>query len=228
MSESKRAGEVELRTRRRGWAALVAVAALGLAEAAQGSPECPNGGNLLSNCGFESDATGWEFSSGDTFTRSGLETHTGLFSLEVDAVSNKVGSFALIETCVQNVSPNTPYEYGAWVKVVANELTAVGCSISILATGTSGTACGGSFQDETNLTFDPLDGTFQTLRQEFRTTASTEDISVGFGCRTEDGAIDFVAYFDDLFLIFDATVFADGFELRTGDTCEWSFQSGGC
>ena len=210
------------RPHRIAWALIAALLGAGAAEA---SPECPNAGNLFSNCGFETDDSGWDFSTGDSFLRVDTEAHSGTFSLEVDAAVGKSGGGALIEKCVEGGSPNTPYEYGFWFKIVGADLGLAGCQMSLRATAPGGFPCGGSYQGEVNLAFDGVvDGTFQTMRQEFFSNAGV-DFEVGFYCSHVE---DFFVYFDDLFIVFDSTVFADGFEARNGDTCEWSFASGGC
>lgn len=206
-----------------GWVLGLAMV-LGAPGTALASPECPNGGNLLPNCGFEVDDSGWDFSTGDTFIRSTLEAHTGLFSLEVDAEDFGVGHGALIEKCLEGGSPNTPYEYGFWFKMVGNNLESSSCQMSLRVTTDHEFPCAGSYQGEVNETFEGIvDGTFQTVRQEFLSNAGV-DFEMGFNCSHSE---DFVVYFDDLFVIFDDTVFADGFEDRDGDTCNWDDSVGG-
>jgi hypothetical protein len=206
---------------------LAVAAALGSAGPAAASPECPNAENLIDNCGFETDDSGWDFTTGDTFTRSGLETHTGLFSLEIDAEVFKAGSGALIETCLEGLDPDTPYALGGWFKLDGLDLSGVSCLISIRVTAAGGFPCGGSYVGEVNSgSLDFSDGDWQEGRVEIYSGAAV-DAEFGYFCGNESGPVDFLLYLDDLYLIFDTTVFADGFEDRDGDTCNWDASVGG-
>lgn len=189
------------------------------------SPECPNAENLVSNCGFETNTDGWDVVMGDSLTQD-ADAHTGSFSGLLDAETGTFVAGVNVETCIEDVGADKPYEFGAWAKLDYEGFPSFNCGTYVIEYGT-GSLCAGTEGGETT-TFSDLDtSTFTESRTELRTAATTEDVLLGVFCNNAD-LVDFLFFLDDVFFAVDHTVFADGFNLRDGDTCEWSFYSSDC
>ena len=203
------------------------LAALLFAAAAEASQECPNGGNLIPNCGFEvNDTTFWEPFNGVLATSTSF-AHTGLASGVIGAEEGSPGQFGNgIEACIEDVPPSTEFEYGVWALFTTKgSLTGVGCVVSIAEYDADG--CTGFTFNESNGSGGAGLEIFEEVRGQkgFTTGASPGSIGIGVGCGIGDAAEDFELYLDDFFLIPALTVFKNGFE--SGNNCDWSDRVGG-
>jgi hypothetical protein len=202
-----------------------------LASAADASLQCPNGGNLIPNCGFETaDTSFWTLNTAGSFVTSTSFAKDGLAS-GVASAQNTFGDTWLVslEACIEDVAPSTSYEYGAWVRAAntGSALLGVSCIVSVFEAAAAANPCGGSIIGESNGGGNaPFDAFEENVGSgSYVTGAGASDIGIGIGCSREvfDGSFDL--YIDDFYLIPTLTVFKNGF--ASGDTCEWDASVGG-
>jgi hypothetical protein len=220
---------------------LLCAALSSLSAPAAASDQCPNGGNLVSNCGIEApggisgDTSGWELLGGDELDNSSQFSHTGGFSAKIDAVDQGGGAsfFAGMETCVRGVQPGALYLFGAW-RHLTDAGSFVTCTVSVEELGAPAgdpapegdPACLGSTLDNYSQEIAPTNDTWQDVVSKFQAHESVLDIKLAVSCLVSTDAADFTVHLDDMFLIPLDVVFHDDFDFFT-DSCNWSASVGG-
>lgn len=210
--------------------------AVALAAPAVASDECPNGGNLVSNCGIEApggisgDLTGWELIAGDDFDPSSQFFHSGGFSADIDAALVGETYRATMRTCIRAVVPGEIYLFGAWRRLTG-ATASLTCTVALEERGASplegDPACLGSALAEYVTDLGPAEGSWELLLSKFVAHENVVDIAFALFCADETAeSADFQVNFDDAFLIPLGVVFLDDFEFFP-DSCAWSASVGG-
>ena len=170
--------------------------------------DCNYAGNLIPNCGFDNDQSGW-FITADTVTGETSDCTTGPRCVTADRF-DLVNSFEAMSACV-DVPPSTYFTFGGWLRRVSGTITQ-GCSLSLYEY--TNKICGpGLFP-----AFFPRtpSGTWAPLRAGHQVGAGTLSVKLRLYCGDEGG--DFVVRIDDFFL--EEAIFTDGFD--EGNMNFWS------
>jgi hypothetical protein len=122
--------------------------------------DCQDPGNLIENCGFDTDLSGW-----DVF-HPGFHSHVSTDGSSqpgcLELVAQSIGGTSyggIFEQCVP-ISPNTTYVFGGYARVVSGS-AGISCSFAgrVLTTsdcsGGPGVLAGGAFEATTSWSQSP-------------------------------------------------------------------------
>jgi hypothetical protein len=185
----------------------LALAALGAATAAAPASACDDPANLVPNCGFDTDPSGWTFIADSTDHVLG-DGSSAPGCVELDRHDVTQG-FEVFSACL-DVDPSTTYKLAIAARVFSGPGPA-GCVVSFVEHSSA---------DCNSFVAEPfLPVIFGTSWRRFlwsRTTAATtQSARLRLAC---NGATDFTARVDDGEVV--PAVFADGFE--AGTAAAWS------
>lgn len=177
---------------------------------------CPDAANLVPNCGFESNSTGWSLLLGDDLQRSTNDPLTGVGALALDA--DPSGTVLARSTCVA-VAPSTSYALGAYFLHSFGTLPAT-CKVQIRQNSDGPATCA-AFVSVTDTPLRAISAVDWTLVDRTLTTAANAG-SAFLDLSCIGGADDTVIFVDDAFLGVGlvAPLFRDGFESQ--NFSKWS------
>ena len=226
-----------MRSRAFGASTLVWSTLLGFAAPAGATDSCPNGGNLVANCGFEApggvsgDTSSWTLGDGEELDPSSEQFHSGGFSARIAAADQGGGlSYAAsMDTCVKGAEPGALYLFGAWRHLVGKGSLPT-CTVSVEELGAPDPegveGCLGPLLENHSTPIEPTSESWEELVTKFQAHASILDIRFSVRCEVSEEAAAFHVHFDDLYLIPLDVVFHDDFEFAP-DSCNWSASVGG-
>ena len=176
--------------------------------------DCTQAGNLLTNCGFDVDLTGWDITAADASTHIPDDGAFALGSVELDR-NDGVQAVEMFSGCVM-VTPDTEYDLGLAHRLVMGPF-AQRCFLDIWEYPTP--ACG-DFLGATAIPFTPVPSWSEVFDRHL-VGALTESVLVRLVCSYSKN--DFVVRFDDFMFgenLFSPVIFNDGFESEFTDV--WS------
>lgn len=178
---------------------------------------CPDGANLVANCGFELDTSSWSPLGSSSLQRTTTAAHSGVASGEV--LADGSGTLQIRSACVA-IAPSTTYAFGAYFRHALGALPGT-CKVQIRQDTDGACSVSPIFAETPHLT---ITSSYWSLVDSTITTAGTThsaflDVSCIGGDPTTKVDI------DDVFLGVGlvAPLFADG--LESGDTSKWTATS---
>lgn len=172
-------------------------------------------GNLITNCGFETDTAGWFESDAEALVRTLADSHGGVACGEAGAIPVAgVGYQMILGTCVP-AEAETRYDLSGYFKLATGANP--NCGISALFIDAP--ACAGFFVGNSWIPYGPVDSLeWKGVQGEIDVPSGVESIVLFPSCQASD---DFVVRLDDVVFKFKSILgfFSDGFE--SGDLSKW-------
>lgn len=169
--------------------------------------------NLISNCGFEVDTSGWGETNVDSLVRTTADAHGGVACGEADAVAGGEYNMTIFSCVSVGIEAGATYELSGHFKLASGADPT--CTITALFVDAAG--CSGFFVGSSGTTQGVVDALgWVRLEGEVVVPSGVESIAVLPSCNASG---DFVVRLDDIVLVRSDRVFADGFE--TGDLSAW-------
>ena len=169
---------------------------------------CVGGTNIVPNCGFASNITGWTIIAG-TCVHDPNSGATALGSIRCDSTGSgfpRAARFSRCLTGAQGVSGGSTYQFGAAAQLTAG--ANVQCNVQLA--DFTGSGCTSNINAQTTpLTAAAPPNFGASVAAEYVLGASAQSVSVQVEC-TSGGA--FQMRVDDVFVSREVMVFANGFE----------------
>jgi hypothetical protein len=160
---------------------------------------CHEAGNVIQNCGFDTDLSSWTVVVGNCSPNSLGSSSAG--SISCSSVSNGAQQNISFRQCTDNATAGQTYGFGGDARVESEP--GVTCSISVSTFDTDGCTVTQINSDSSNWT--PGDGSFQqTSLNDFATGAGATSLNMLINCNA--GNTDpFTVVLDDFFAGFELT-----------------------
>jgi hypothetical protein len=147
--------------------------------------------NLVTNCGFDTDITGWSTFAGSCVHNTN-DGSSAVGNIECDAESSG-GFFVVTEQCITSgVTGDTTYSFGADARLVSG--SNVNCQVATFAF--SDATCTISGSSQVSPFFNPGAAYTQSVATSFLTPAGTQSVGIRVQCFSSN---DFVLRSDDVF-----------------------------
>ena len=188
-----------------------------LVAAAVQAADCTQTGNLVSNCGFDTDLSDWAIGAADSSAHIPDDGGFALGSAELDR-HDGINAIEIISSCIE-VAQDTSYNVGVAFRLVSGSVSST-CTLDIWQYEL--TACN-DFAPVLSTGFLPT-ATWSEIFGEILTGTGINSITLRLACSSEDS--DFIIRLDDFLFgedLFSPVVFNDGFEAE--ETLLWTSQS---
>jgi len=179
--------------------------------------DCTQAGNLVSNCGFDTDLADWTIGAADSSSHIPDDGGFALGSAELDR-HDGIGAIEIISSCIEVVQA-TSYNVGVGYRLLSGMLS-TSCTLSVWQFPL--VACS-EFDSSLNIGFW-LTAVWSERFDEVVTGTGINSIKLRLACTS--GGSDFVLRVDDFLFgedLFSLVVFNDGFESGFADN--WSARS---